>query len=179
LTEVKSVDCGFNEYIFPKYDSELQETQEKTQQESILKVLPRKGIQAPNKEAKNDYTKEYKQPPKSGLGESSRVLQDPNQNNTKIVVEIPEYHPKGDEIDYSKEREESDHSKERGESNAKRDSKAWPALEPPQKQLQKEKQQKSSQGRLIKKTVFGDTTAKMVKAMAVVHLEDREYIGAP
>ena len=60
-------------------------------------------------------------------------MQDPNQNNTKIVVEIPEYHPKGDKIDYSKERkesdhskerEESDHSKERGESNAKRDSKA-------------------------------------------------------
>jgi hypothetical protein len=51
-------------------------------------------------------------------------LQDPNQNNTKIVVKILEYHPKGDEIDYSKEREESDHSKEREESNAKGDSKA-------------------------------------------------------
>ncbi len=49
----------------------------------------------------------------------------------KIVVEILEYHHKGDKIDYSKERVKTDHSKEREESNAKRDSKAWLALEPP------------------------------------------------
>ena len=81
----------------------------------------------------------------------------------KIVVKILEYYPKGDEIDYSKEREES---------NAKRDPKAWLVLEPLQ-------QQRSSHRKLIKKTVFGDTIAKMVKAMAVVHLEEGEYIRAP
>ena len=35
LREVKSVDCGFNEYIFPEFDSEFKETQDMTQQMSI------------------------------------------------------------------------------------------------------------------------------------------------
>ena len=78
LREVKSVDCGFNEYIFPEFDSEFKETQDITQQVSMqtlpikgVQVLPRKGTQALIRGAQNDYTKVYKQPPKSGLGEGA------------------------------------------------------------------------------------------------------------
>ena len=39
--------------------------------------------------------------------------------------------------------------------------------------------QKLSQGGLTKRTVFNDTIAKMVKAMAVVYLEKGEPIRAP
>jgi len=138
----------------------------------------------------------------STSGVQSRPIGGAREDN--IVVKILEYRLIRDELDFSKG-DQSDHSN-RVESNAIRDSRAWLALEPPQKQrlsqgeptklsqgeptkLSQERPtqilsqgrpiQKLSQGGLTKRTVFNDTIAKMVKAIAVVHLEKGEPIGAP
>jgi hypothetical protein len=96
LREVKSVDYGFNEYIFPEFDSEFKETQDMTQQVSMqtlpikgVQVLPRKGTQALIRGAQNDYTKVYEQPPKSGLGEGAWVLQDLDHKSISGILSRP------------------------------------------------------------------------------------------
>ena len=98
LREVKLVDCGFNEYIFPEFDSEeFCETQDMSQQVSMQKVLSRKGLQASNKEAiQNQVLQDLDY--KSTSGVLSRLMRGAREDN--IVVEIPKYYLIRDKLDF-------------------------------------------------------------------------------
>ena len=165
LAEARTTDCGFNEYDFPEVNvsPRLQETVRKT---AMLLPPLLEGRQV------GDRVRDAEAAPERGSEESARA-DDPDLDSDTIIVDCPEVGTSDCPV-----RDKSSYPVRDKQDYSKRESKAEePAPEitlgRPTKELNPI-EQRLSYGRLIKKKVFGDSIAKIVKAIAVVHLSQGE-----